>query len=64
LESLLIETDSPYLCPHSRPGKRNAPAHLPLIAERLAELRRVSLETIVAATTENFHRIFPHKAAR
>jgi len=55
---------TPFISPHPRRGKRNAPAHLPLIAERLAQLRHVSFEAVVAATTENFHRIFPHKAAR
>ena len=56
--SLLIETDSPYLAPVPYRGKQNEPAYVRYVAEHLAEIREVSFETIGAATTANFVRLF------
>jgi TatD DNase family protein len=53
LEYLLIETDSPYLSPHPFRGKRNEPARVRLVAEKIAELRGIPLEDLIAATTNN-----------
>ena len=58
LERMLIETDSPYLAPVPHRGKRNQPAWVRHVAEEIARLRGVPLETIAAATTENFFRLF------
>lgn len=58
LERLLVETDSPYLAPVPHRGHENRPAWVRHVAERLAELKGVSLETVAAATTENFFRLF------
>jgi TatD DNase family protein len=58
LESLLIETDAPYLSPHPHRGERNEPSRLPLIAKRIAGLHRQPLQVIVQATAENFRRLF------
>jgi len=59
-DRLLVETDSPYLVPHPLRGKqpRNAPAHLVLTAQRLAELRGVRLEELATQTTANALRLF------
>jgi len=57
-DRLLIETDAPYLAPVPLRGRRNEPAFVVHIARRLAELRGQSLETVAAATTENFRRLF------
>jgi TatD DNase family protein len=58
LERLLIETDAPYLAPLPHRGKRNEPAFVVHTAERLAELKQVSLEEVATATTQNFFRLF------
>jgi len=58
LEHLLLETDSPYLAPVPHRGKRNTPAHLPIIASRIAELKDISIEKVAAATTKNAYDLF------
>lgn len=60
LDRLLVETDSPYLAPVPYRGKPNEPAHVRYVAEEIARLRSVSLETVVAATTDNFFTLFNH----
>lgn len=55
LEYLLIETDCPYLAPHPFRGKQNEPAYLPYIAERISEVRGIS---IIESTVENTKRLF------
>jgi TatD DNase family protein len=59
LDRLLVETDSPYLAPHPHRGKRNEPAHVRLVAERLAALREEPLAAVAAQLWENAERIFP-----
>lgn len=58
LESLLIETDSPYLAPVPYRGKQNESAFLPATAQQLAVLRGLSLQEIDVLTTQNFNRLF------
>jgi len=58
LDRLLIETDSPFLAPVPHRGKRNEPAYVSRVAEVIAELRGVSVETITEATDANFARLF------
>lgn len=58
LERILLETDCPYLTPHPHRGKRNEPAHLGLVAEKLAEIHKRSLGEIVKITEENTRRFF------
>jgi len=53
LESMLIETDSPYLAPVPKRGKRNEPTYVKHVAECIAEVRGMSLEAVVKATTAN-----------
>jgi TatD DNase family protein len=59
LERILIETDSPYLAPVPHRGKQNQPALVRHVAEKVAELKEISLEEVVRATGENFFRLFP-----
>lgn len=58
LNRLLIETDSPYLAPVPYRGKPNEPAYVLHVAEKIAELRGLSLEKVAEITTDNFNRLF------
>jgi len=56
LDRLLVETDCPFLAPVPHRGKRNEPSYVRLTAERLAELRGLSVAAVERATTENARR--------
>ena len=58
LESLLIETDSPYLAPTPYRGKRNEPAFVAEVAKKLAELHGITVEELAAHTTANTRKLF------
>jgi TatD DNase family protein len=58
MDRLLVETDAPYLAPHPNRGKRNEPACVKLVAEKIAELRDISLEELSQKTTENAFKLF------
>jgi TatD DNase family protein len=58
LDRILTETDSPYLSPHPLRGRRNEPANVRLVAERLAELRGLALEQLAEAVWRNAVAIF------
>ena len=58
LERLVLETDGPWLAPQSQRGKRNEPAFVVSAAQKLAELKQVSLAEVEVATTKNAHRLF------
>ena len=58
LDTILLETDSPYLAPVPHRGKRNSPEYIPLIAARIAELKRISIEELQRTTTFNAQRLF------
>ncbi len=59
LDRLLIETDCPYLAPHPFRGQRNEPAYVRLVAERIAEIKQVSLSVLTNVVLENALRLFP-----
>lgn len=58
IDSLLVETDGPFLSPHPKRGKRNEPAYVAYTARYAAELRNISFEEFASRTTENSCRIF------
>jgi TatD DNase family protein len=58
LQHLVLETDSPYLAPVPFRGKRNEPSYLPKIAQRIAEIKSISLEEVALATTANATQLF------
>jgi len=57
-DNLLLETDCPYLAPTPHRGKRNEPAHLRIVAEKVAELKGLSLEDVARITTHNAESLF------
>ncbi len=58
LENLLIETDSPYLAPEPKRGRRNEPAYVRYVASEIAEIKDISFEKVAEATSENFIKFF------
>jgi TatD DNase family protein len=58
LDRLLLETDGPYLAPVPHRGKRNEPAFVRHVAERVAEVRGLPVEELIAATGQNAQRVF------
>ena len=58
LDRILIETDCPYLAPVPMRGKRNEPAFVKHVAEKIAEIRDLQFETIARATNDNAMRLF------
>ncbi len=59
LNRLLVETDAPYLAPEPHRGKKAEPAHTRIVAEKLAQIKGVSLNEIARVTTENFLSLCP-----
>ena len=59
LSHIVLETDAPYLAPTPHRGKRNEPAYLTLVAQKLAEIYDVSTAEVERVTTETALRIFP-----
>ena len=58
LESLIVETDSPYLAPVPYRGKKNEPKYVAEVAQFIADIKGIRYEALLEATAENFHRVF------
>jgi TatD DNase family protein len=58
LNRILLETDAPYLAPVPHRGKRNEPAFVRQVAERIAVVRGIPAEELIAATGDNARRVF------
>lgn len=58
IDRLLVETDSPYMTPVPHRGKRNDSGYLPLIVQKIAEIRNMKVEQVTQVTTENTCRLF------
>jgi TatD DNase family protein len=58
LDRILIETDAPFQTPHPHRGKRNEPAYVRLIADKIAVVRSYTLDRVASATTKNAQRLF------
>jgi TatD DNase family protein len=63
LDAMLVETDAPFLAPLPYRGKRNEPAWVKFTGEKLAEILRIEVNDMAAATTRNFGRLFPSAEA-
>lgn len=57
-DKLLVETDAPYLAPVPFRGKRNEPAYVKYVAEKIAELRECSYQEVATQTAENAEKLF------
>jgi TatD DNase family protein len=57
-DGYMVETDCPYLAPVPHRGKRAEPAHTQLVAEKVAEVRGISLQEVAAATTTTAESFF------
>lgn len=58
LDRMLLETDSPYLAPQAVRGQRNEPVHVLHVAQKIAEIKKISLETVAKTTTDNAKTLF------
>lgn len=58
LDKLLIETDCPYLTPEPYRGKRNEPVYVKYVAEKIAEVKKISYDELVKATNRNTKKLF------
>ena len=53
IKHLVLETDAPYLAPNPYRGKRNEPDYITLVAQKIADIKKISLEEVAAITTQN-----------
>jgi TatD DNase family protein len=58
LESMLIETDTPFLTPHPYRGMLNEPANVRFVAEKIAQIQNLSIDEVAQITTANAKRLF------
>ena len=58
IDNILIETDSPFLAPVPKRGKKNEPSFIDFTAAKLAEIKNISKEVLIKKTTENFNKLF------
>ncbi len=58
IDSILIETDSPYLAPVPNRGKTNEPSYVRYVLEEVARVKDLPIDVVAQKTTENFHRLF------
>lgn len=58
LDYLVLETDAPYLTPTPFRGKRNEPAYVKYVAEKIADIKKISVEEVIEVTTLNAKKIF------
>ena len=58
LNSMVVETDSPYLSPHPMRGRRNDPANVLYVAQKLSEIKRIDLNSLCEILFENGKKLF------
>ena len=58
IDKILIETDSPYLAPVPKRGKKNEPSFIDFTANKLSEIKKISKIELINKTTDNFNRLF------
>lgn len=58
LDDIVLETDSPYLAPVPFRGQKNEPAYIPIIAEKIATIKQISVEEVASKTLDNARSLF------
>ena len=58
LDRIMIETDSPYMAPVPKRGKRNEPSYVRYVAEKISEIKEISLEEVIEMTSKNAKKLF------
>jgi len=58
IDNILIETDSPFLAPVPKRGKKNEPSFIDFTATKLAEIKNLSKDDLIKKTTNNFNKLF------
>ncbi len=64
LESIVLETDCPYLAPVPYRGKRNSSLYLPYVAERIAQIKQMTAQEVIDITNANARKLFGLSAAQ
>ena len=58
LESIVLETDSPFLSPEPHRGTKNIPSNVYYVAKRISEIKHISIEEVINTTSNNVRKIF------
>lgn len=58
LERIMLETDSPYMTPAPNRGKRNSPTAVKKVAEKIANIKKISIDEVITMTTNNAKKLF------
>ena len=58
LDRIVVETDAPYLAPQQWRGQRNEPAHIRVVVNKIADVRRMSADDVASITMDNGRRLF------
>jgi TatD DNase family protein len=58
LDRILVETDCPFLAPQTYRGKRNEPAYVSLVAEKIAQIKKLDYQEVAEITTRNARNLF------
>ncbi|HHT03184.1 MAG TPA: TatD family hydrolase [Bacteroidales bacterium] len=58
IEDILLETDAPYLAPSPYRGKRNESSYIPIIAQKISEIKNISIEEVASITTSSAQKLF------
>ena len=58
IERLLVETDSPYLSPYPHRGETNEPSYIVHTIEKLSQIKKISIKSVISNTTSNFKKLF------
>jgi len=58
IERLLVETDAPYLSPYPHRGETNEPSYIVHTIEKLSQIKKISIKSVISNTTSNFKKLF------